>query len=249
MKTQWQICIADDEYLARELLKEFLRPFPEFCVAWECETGQEAADVIRNDNPDLVFLDIQMPELTGLEVLEVTGRQHGVIFTTAYDQHALKAFDLHAVDYLLKPFSRERFETALNKARQQAAAQDNPPLKQLVSQHQQQAQRILLRERGQTIAIPFEELLYAEAQDDYVVLHTAARSWMKTQTLSELEQQLPATQFVRVHRSYMLNLQALESLQKLSKDSHQAVVQGGKTVPVSRSGLDKLRAAGLDRIS
>ena len=175
MKTQWQICIADDEYLARELLKEFLRPFPEFCVAWECETGQEAADVIRNHNPDLVFLDIQMPELPGLEVLEVTGRQHGVIFTTAYDQHALKAFDLHAVDYLLKPFSRERFETALNKARQQAAAQDNPPLKQLVSQHQQQAQRILLRERGQTIAIPFEELLYAEAQDDYVVLNVVNR--------------------------------------------------------------------------
>jgi two-component system LytT family response regulator len=183
MKSPCRVCIADDEYLARELVKEFLRPFPQFQLTWECETGQEAADVIRDEQPDLVFLDIQMPELTGLEVLEVTGRKHGVIFTTAYDQYALKAFDLHAVDYLLKPFSRERFEAALHKAAQQVAAQENPPLQQLLSQQQQQAQRILLRERGQTVAIPFEELLYAEAQDDYVVLHTAARSWMKTRTL------------------------------------------------------------------
>ena len=245
MKSPCRVCIADDEYLARELVKEFLRPFPQFQLTWECETGQEAADVIRDEQPDLVFLDIQMPELTGLEVLEVTGRKHGVIFTTAYDQYALKAFDLHAVDYLLKPFSRERFEAALHKAAQQVAAQENPPLQQLLSQQQQQAQRILLRDRGQTVAIPFEELLYAEAQDDYVVLHTAARSWMKTQTLSELEQQLPAQQFVRVHRSFMLNLQAFDSLQKISKDSHQALLRGGKSVPVSRSGLDKLRAAGL----
>ena len=148
-------CVAiEDEPLALELVKNYIAKIPNLQLIGSFTDAIEASEFIRKQKPDLLFLDIQMPELTGLEVLEVTGRQHGVIFTTAYDQHALKAFDLHAVDYLLKPFSRERFETALNKARQQAAAQDNPPLQQLVSQHQQQAQRILLRERGQTIAIP-----------------------------------------------------------------------------------------------
>ena len=241
MNKRLQILIADDEELARRLTIEFLRQHADIDIIAEAETGLEAVDAINKLNPDLVLLDIQMPELSGLEVLELTGRRHGVVFTTAYDQYALKAFDLHAVDYLLKPFSQQRFDEALNKARK-LLAQETTAVSQLLKQETEKMQRLLIRDRGHVHVVMLASIDYVEAQDDYILIHAAGKSYMKTQSLSELEAQLDASQFVRVHRSYLLQLSALQSIEKASKDSHVAILKNGAQVPVSRAGHERLKS-------
>lgn len=236
--------IADDEMLARRLVSEFLRKHPDIELIAEVDNGQDAVNTILERQPDLVFLDIQMPELTGLEVLQISGRQSGVIFTTAYDRFALQAFDLHAVDYLLKPFSQQRFDEALGKARKLLQEpQPASPLTGLLAQQNRQLQRLLIRERNHTHVLPVEQIDYVAAEDDYLTIYAGQRSWMKTQSLSELESQLDASQFVRVHRSYLIRLAALDCLEKAGKDSQLAVLHSGAKIPVSRSGLERLKAA------
>ncbi|WP_422943735.1 LytR/AlgR family response regulator transcription factor [Undibacterium sp. TJN19] len=247
MNKPLQVLIVDDEELARRLSVEYLRAHPDLEIIGECETGMEAVDAIAKLNPDLVLLDIQMPQLSGLEVLELTGRRSGVIFTTAYDQYALKAFDLHAIDYLLKPYSQQRFDEAINKARkllaQEVTATENTQaLEKLVAQHSEKLQRLLIRDRGQVHIVALENIDYVEAQDDYILIHTGDKSLMKTQSLSDLETQLDATKFVRIHRSYLLHLAALKSIEKASKDSHVAVLRNGQQIPVSRAGYERIRA-------
>lgn len=246
MNKPLQVLIVDDEELARRLSMEYLRTHSDLIIAGECETGVEAVDAIQKLNPDLILLDIQMPELSGLEVLEVTGRRSGVIFTTAYDQYALKAFDLHAVDYLLKPYSQQRFDEALTKARKLLSAETSgipatQALSQLISEQSEKMQRLLIRDRGQVHVVALDSIEYVEAQDDYILIHAAGKSYMKTQSLSELEAQLDAARFVRVHRSFLISLAALKSIEKASKDSQVAVLHNGAQVPISRAGHERLK--------
>ncbi|BBB67666.1 DNA-binding response regulator [Undibacterium sp. YM2] len=251
MNKRLQVLIVDDEELARRLSLEYLRAHPDLDVIGECETGLEAVDAINRLNPDLVLLDIQMPQLSGLDVLELTGRRSGVIFTTAYDQYALKAFDLHAVDYLLKPYSQQRFDEALGKARKlliQETSASSPTssstqaLETLLAQQSEKLQRLLIRDRGQVHVVPLDSIDYVEAQDDYILIHAAGKSYMKTQSLSELEAQLDAGKFVRVHRSFLVQVTAVQSIEKTSKDSQVAILKSGAQVAVSRAGNERLRA-------
>lgn len=238
--TSLKTILIDDEELARRLVREYLRAHTDVEIIAECENGQQAVDAILQHKPDLVFLDIQMPKLTGFEVLEITQRQHGVIFTTAYDQYAMQAFDQHAIDYLLKPFSQQRFNDALNKARK-LLGQSDPAIHSVVAQQAQKADRLLIRDRGTTVAVPFAEIDYIAAQDDYVQIHYAGKSLMKTQSLSEFEKHLPSDQFVRLHRSITARIGAIKQLERASKDSFQAVLHSGAIVPVSRSGYDRIK--------
>ena len=237
--------IVDDEPLARALVREFLRAHPDIQVVGECGNGFDAARDITALNPDLVFLDVQMPKLNGLEVLELTGRNAGVIFTTAYDEYALKAFDHHAVDYLLKPFSQARFDEALAKARQ-LLGQAAPGVPALLADPGQRLQRILIRDRQQIHVLAVDQIEYIQAQDDYISLYSAGRDYLKTQSLTEVAERLDPQQFVRVHRSYLLNLHILKSLDRASKDSFVAQTQGGRQIPISRAGHERLMAL-IDR--
>jgi two-component system LytT family response regulator len=240
MHKQLQILIVDDEELARRLTREYLRHHNDINIISECENGLEAVQAITEHNPDLIFLDIQMPKLSGLEVLELTGRSSGVIFTTAYDQYALKAFDLHAVDYLLKPFSQQRFDEALDKARKMLG-QTAPELQKLLAQPVTKLERLLIRDRGQVHIIPVDKIDYIEAQDDYINIHSGGKAILKTQSLSELETQLDSSKFVRIHRSYVIGLNALKSIERVGKDGYVAVLHNGVQLPISRSGYERIK--------
>lgn len=241
MTANLKALIVDDEELARRLIREYLKPHADIDVVGECENGLEAVKDIGTLAPDLVFLDIQMPKLTGLEVLDLTGRRSGVIFTTAYDQYALKAFDLHAVDYLLKPFSQERFDEALTRARK-LLGQTEPALDSLIADTSEKLERVLIRDREQVHVIPVEKIDYVEAQDDYIAIHSEGRSYLKTQRLSDLEQKLDAKTFVRVHRSYIVNVSQLQAIEKFGKDGHAARLRSGKRIPISRAGYERIRS-------
>ncbi|GGC96189.1 LytR/AlgR family response regulator transcription factor [Undibacterium terreum] len=236
-----KVLIVDDEDLARRLVREYLGQHADMEIIGECDNGLQAVKDITGLNPDLVFLDIQMPKLTGLEVLELTGRNSGVIFTTAYDQYALKAFDLHAVDYLLKPFSQTRFDEALAQARK-ALGQTLPALENLLTQTGEKLERILIRDRNQVHVIPVEKMDYAEAQDDYISIQSEGKCYLKTQRLSELETQLDPKKFVRIHRSYIINIEKLQSIERQTKDSHVALMRDGKQIPISKAGYERIRA-------
>lgn len=241
MNKQLQILIVDDEELARRLTREYLRKHCDINIMGECENGLEAVQAITEQQPDLIFLDIQMPKLSGLEVLELTGRNSGVIFTTAYDQYALKAFDMHAVDYLLKPFSQQRFDEALNKARRMLG-QVTPELQNLLAQPIAKLERLLIRDRGQVHIIPVNKIDYIEAQDDYINIHSGGKAILKTQSLSDLEAQLDNSEFVRIHRSYIIRVDALKGIERASKDSYVAVLHNGTQLPISRAGYERIKA-------
>jgi two-component system, LytTR family, response regulator len=233
--------IADDEALARQLIREYLRRYPDIVVVGECEDGLQAVRDIGALEPDLLFLDICMPRLSGLEVLASTGRRGGVIFTTAHAEHALQAFDLHAVDYLLKPFSAARFDAALAKARAQAGG-PRLGLDALIAEASPWLERILIRDRDQTHVIAVANIDYIEAQDDYIALHAGGRSYLKTQRLADIEAQLNPRCFLRVHRSFLVNLARLQTIERQGRDGHAAVLLCGARVPVSRAGYERLRA-------
>jgi len=240
--------IVDDEELARRLVREYLQGHADIEIVGECENGLDAVKQIGALAPDLVFLDIQMPRLTGLEVLELTGRRAGVIFTTAYDEHAIKAFELHAVDYLLKPFSKARFDDALARARTlHAPARGTPEsaansaLDALVARKTAPLERILIRDREQVHVIAIEQVECIEAQGDYLAIHADGKCHLKPQRISEIEEQLDATRFLRVHRSFIISLAHLQAIERPGPDRHAARLRSGKRVPISRSGYEKLR--------
>ncbi|WP_331350848.1 LytR/AlgR family response regulator transcription factor [Cellvibrio sp. UBA7671] len=233
-----QLLIVDDEPLARALTREYLAKHKDINIIGEATNGLEAVDAINRLAPDLVLLDIFMPKLNGLEVLELTGRTSGVIFTTAYDQYALKAFDLHAVDYLLKPFSQARFDEAIVRARKLLDATP-ANISELIADAK--LERIVVRDRGQVHIIPLAEVEYIEAQDDYISIYWNGKSIMKTQSLSALEAQLDSQEFVRIHRSVIAKLSAVKSLERISKDAQVAVLHSGVKLPVSRAGYERLK--------
>lgn len=235
--------IVDDEELARRLVREFLSAHADIEIAGECDNGLEAVRQIGALAPDLVFLDIQMPKLTGLEVLELTGRRSGVVFTTAYDEHAMKAFDLHAVDYLLKPFSRSRFDEALSRARTLLGHDAPAALDSLVAERAgKPLERLLIRDRDQVHVVPVEDIDCIEAQGDYLAVQAGAQCLMKRQRMAEIEEQLDPRNFIRVHRSFIVNLAALQSIERFGADGHAARLRNGKRVPISRAGYERLKS-------
>jgi two-component system LytT family response regulator len=239
-----RVLIVDDEPLARESLSLALSEFKEIEILGECENGFEAVKAIKEKKPDIVFLDIQMPKLDGFDVLELLGENPPfIIFVTAYDQYAVKAFESHALDYILKPVSPERLKKAIQKVWEQLRLKHNQPVGQLLNSHHFQKTplaRILVRDRTNVTIIPVEEIVYFEAQVDYVNIHTEERSHLKKQTLSQLETLLDSRQFIRIHRSFILNINYLKKIEPYSKDSRIAKLKTGITLPVSRSGYGRI---------
>jgi two-component system LytT family response regulator len=237
--------IVDDEELARALLREYIGSSPDIEIVAECANGFEAVKAIAEKKPGLVFLDIQMPKLDGFEVLELIGPDVAVIFVTAYDQYAMRAFDEHAVDYLLKPFSLERFQKALERARQRLGEKGKPPVAELARAArppQEYLQRIVVKDGARVHIIPVDRLDYAESQDDYVSLHSQGKSYLKEQTISSLEAALDPQRFVRIHRSVIVNLERVAKIEPYAKDSRVAVLSDGSQLPVSRTGYERLRS-------
>ena len=235
--------IVDDEELARRLLREYLGAVAEIEIIAECADGFEAVKVITERKPDLVFLDVQMPKLDGFEVLELIGRDVAVIFTTAYDSYAMRAFDAHAVDYLLKPFRFDRLQTAVERARQRIGRPAPAPadLSAAARPPHHYPDRLVVKDGTRVHIIPIAKLDYAEAQDDYVSLHSEGKTWLKQQTISSLESSLDPRQFVRIHRSYLVNLSRVARIEPYAKDSRVAILTDGAQLPVSRSGYDRLK--------
>jgi two-component system LytT family response regulator len=235
--------IVDDEELARQVVYEMLLPHPEVQVVAECANGFDAVKAVAELNPDLLFLDVQMPKLDGFEVLELVGPDVAVVFLTAYDQYALKAFEVHAVDYLLKPFDATRFDAALERAKERLGTK-LPPAAQLAAAARAPAQfleRIVVRDGAKVDIIPCERLDYAEAQDDYVLLRSQGKNYLKQETISNLETSLDPSRFARIHRSYIVNLERIAKIEPYSKDSRVAVLSDGTKLPVSRSGYARLK--------
>jgi two-component system LytT family response regulator len=240
--------IVDDEELARHLLREYLNQAGGVEVIAECANGFEAVKAIAERKPDLVFLDVQMPKLDGFEVLELIDPSVAVIYVTAYDQYAMRAFDAHAVDYLLKPFSQDRFKKALERARQRLG--EPVPVKPRISATElsaaarapeQKLERIVVKDGAKVHIIPLEKLDYVEAQDDYVALRSEKKNYLKQQTISSVEAQLDPKKFVRIHRSYIVNLERIARIEPYTKDSRVAVLTDGTQLPVSRSGHARLK--------
>jgi two-component system LytT family response regulator len=245
--------IVDDEELARALLREYVESSTGIEILAECANGFEAVKAISEKKPDLVFLDVQMPKLDGFEVLELIGQEVAVIFVTAFDQYAMRAFDEHAVDYLLKPFSLERFQKALERARRRLGENASPipkgpqalpatELARAARSPREYLQRIVVKDGARVHIIPVERLDYAEAQDDYVSLHSQGKAYLKEQTISSLEAALDPERFVRIHRSVIVNLERVEKIEPYAKDSRVAVLSDGAQLPVSRAGYERLRA-------
>jgi two-component system LytT family response regulator len=238
------VVIVDDEAPARALIREYLELHTDVHVIAECSNGLEAVKAANELKPDLLFLDIQMPKLDGFEVLDLIGRDAaGVIFTTAYDEYALRAFEVHAVDYLLKPFGPERFAESLQLARSRISQRQPIPARELLETHREGSaiDRLLIRDRSQVHVIPIEQIDYVEAQDDYVSIRAAGRSYLKEQTLGELETQLTSKGFLRIHRRYILNVSRLARIELSEKDSRVAILNDKTELPISRSGYAKLR--------
>lgn len=237
-----RVLIVDDEELARAVVREHLAAHADLEILGEAANGFEAVKLAAELKPDLVFLDVQMPKLDGFEVLALLEGKPAVIFVTAFDQHALRAFDAHAVDYLLKPFSKERFDAALDKARRAAKpAPDLAPTLQSAARDGKPLDRIVVKDGPKVTLVPLDKLDFVQAQDDYVLLKTEGRELLKQQTLSSLEGQLDPARFIRVHRSFILNLEKLARLEQDSKEHWEAVLRDGARLPVSKTGYQRLR--------
>ena len=297
--------IIDDEPLARMIVREYLGAYPEITIVQECSDGFEGIKAIQQHHPDLIFLDIQMPKINGFEMLELVEEPPAVIFTTAFDEYAIRAFENHAVDYLLKPFNKERFDKSLRKwmdnrvaadraaaARTGASSSANPgnsnntgsdparsnaginsgnnparahdadsearppagstearppagsteALLETAAQSPTQQHRIVVKTGGKIKIIPLEDIHFLEAADDYVKIHTHQGAFLKNRTMSYFEHALDSTQFVRTHRSYILNIQQVTRIDPYEKDSHLCILQSGAQVPVSKAGYVKLKA-------
>lgn len=237
--------IVDDEELARKLLIEYLSDHPGIEVVAECANGFEAVKAATELAPDLLFLDIQMPKLDGFEVLDLIDTRPAVIFVTAYDEYALKAFEVHAVDYLLKPFGKDRLAEALNRARERMEKREPPDFPSLAADARPRkipVDRILIREGSKVHVIPAEKIDYVEAQDDYFAVRTGGRKLLKQGTLSRLEEELDPKRFIRIHRSYILNIDRLSKIEPYAKDSRVAILNDGTRLQVSRAGYTKLKS-------
>lgn len=240
--------IIEDETPAREILKHYLKDFPEIEIIAECADGFSGLKTISELKPQLVFLDIQMPRLTGFEMIEVMTEKPAVIFTTAYDQFAIKAFEMNAVDYLLKPFPKERLKNAVTKAVEKIGKSEEKLLEkssgEILSRMPSPSapvNRIVVRKGNAISLIPVEELRYVEAQDDYVMIYHNTGKALKQQTMKFYEDNLPGKDFVRIHRSYIVKVSEIKRIEPYGKDNHVAILHSGDRLPVSRAGYKLLK--------
>ena len=238
--------IIEDESPARELLRHYLQDYPEIEVIAECQDGFTGLKSISEMKPDLVFLDIQMPKLTGFEMLEVLEERPDIIFTTAFDQFAIKAFELNAVDYLLKPFHKERLKEAIIKvmAKSGSEKESQRATSQLLARRPDPSSplsRIVVRKANSIYIIPVDQVRYVEAQDDYVMIYHTAGKALKQQTMKFYEDNLPKTDFVRIHRSYIVKVEEIKRIEPYGKDNHIAILVSGDRLPVSRVGFKQLK--------
>jgi two-component system LytT family response regulator len=240
--------IIDDEPLARMVVKEYLQQYPQIEVMQECGDGFEGLKAIQQHQPDLIFLDVQMPKINGFEMLELVDQQSvpSVIFTTAFDEYAIKAFEAHAVDYLLKPFNKDRFNKAIDKYLAQAPAAVTAPkqteeLLETAANSPAQHERIVVKTGTKVKIIPVQDVEYLAADDDYVSVYTAEGSFLKNKTMNFFEQTLDPKYFVRVHRSYIIAIQQITRIDPYEKDAHLAILKSGAKIPVSKTGYVKLK--------
>ena len=238
------VMIVDDEELARHVLRELLQTHPDVEIVAECANGVEAVKAVADRKPDLIFLDVQMPKLTGFDVLELIGTDVPVIFVTAYDQYAMRAFDVHAVDYLLKPVGRDRLDAALERAKSRLGEKmpRGEELAAAARAPQQFLERIVVKDGPKVTLIPIAKLDFIEAQDDYVGLASGGKKILKQQTIASLEASLDPDSFVRIHRSYIVNLERVARIEPYGKDSRLAILHDGTRLPVSRAGYARLKS-------
>jgi len=236
--------IIEDEELGRELIKNYLKDNEQIDIIAECENGFEGIKQIQELKPDLIFLDIQMPKLNGFEMLEILDEKPEIIFTTAYNQYAIQAFELNAIDYLLKPFSRDRLYDALEKASQRLSSKENQDdrIGKLIQQPLDEVlERVVVKSNHKINVIPVEKIRYLEAQDDYVMIYTFDGKYLKQATMKYFEQHLDPKHFMRVHRSYIIRLDQVNQLEPYGKDNYVAKLKDGPAVKISKSGFKALK--------
>ena len=244
-----KVIIVEDERPARDLLMNYLEVFPDMEVIGQYDNGFDGLKAINDLKPDAIFLDVQMPKLTGFELLEVLEHQPEVIFTTAYDQFAIRAFERNAVDYLLKPFSRERFKEAINKLKVRLEAKGGgdkersgiDKIRQHFAESDEKLHRVVIKKSGKIHVISTGDINFLEAQDDYVMIYTDEGKYLKQQTMKYFEKHLDNQQFVRVHRSYIANIACIERIEPYEKSNFILILKDGNKVPVSRSGMQVLK--------
>jgi two-component system LytT family response regulator len=238
-----KVVIIDDESLARSMVKEYIAAHKDLEVMQECSDGFEGVKAINQHQPDLIFLDIQMPKINGFEMLELIEQPPAVIFTTAFDEYAIKAFEAHAIDYLLKPFDQERFDKAIKKWRDQHSISENQTKELLdtAALSPSQNNRIVVKNGTKIKIIPVHDVFYLEAADDYVKIHTSEGYFLKNKTMQHFEDTLDTQHFVRSHRSYIVNVQQITRIDPYEKENHVAILRSGAKVPVSRGGYGKLK--------
>jgi len=246
MEKMNKVIIIDDETLAREIIKKYLLSHNEIEIGAECSNGFEGVKKINELNPDIVFLDIQMPRLNGFEMLELIDNPPVIIFTTAYDQYAIKAFEVNAADYLLKPFSRERFEEALEKAmiNLKNKKEQSKIIKELIkhtSNIDEYLERIVVKDGPKIHIIPVDSVKYIEAQDDYVLIHSTEGNLLKQKTMKYFEEHLSPDDFLRIHRSFIVFIPRIKKIELVEKETYKLYLDDGTSLPVSKSGYEKLK--------
>jgi two-component system LytT family response regulator len=238
--------IVDDEELARRVLREYIEKESAMEIVAECANGFDAVKAVAEHKPDVIFLDVQMPKLDGFEVLELIDRQVAVVFVTAFDQYAMRAFDAAAVDYLLKPFGLERFRSALRKIEQRTGEIRPASLPGELSNAARPAgeylERLVVKDGARVHVIAAGRLDYAEAQDDYVALRSEGKTWLKQQTIASLEAALHPRRFIRIHRGYLVNIERITRIEPNTKDTWIAVLVDGSRIPVSRGGYARFNS-------
>jgi two-component system LytT family response regulator len=240
--------LIDDEPLSREIIKSYLKKFPTIEVVEECNDGFEGVKAIQQHQPELIFLDIQMPKINGFEMLELIQPMPAVIFITAFDEFALKAFEANAIDYLLKPVAEERFVKAIQKfldsrllSGSASVETHTSDLLEKMAQSPAQNNRIVVKTGSKVKIIPVHEIQYLEADDDFVKIVTAEGTFLKNKTMAFYEQALDAQQFVRVHRSYIIHISQITKIEPYQKETHMAILRGGQQIPISKTGYAKLK--------
>ena len=233
--------IIDDEPLARSIVKAYLNNYEDIEVVAECNNGFEGVKSIEEHQPDLLFLDIQMPKINGFEMLELLDRDVSVIFTTAFDEYAINAFEASAVDYLLKPFTQERFDKSITKWKKSNSSGNTESIRELINQQPSDNRRIVVKENGNIQIIPTEDILFIEAYDDYVKVHTKEKYYLKKKTMNYYENSLLKTTFFRIHRSYILNINKLTKIESFEKNSYRATLTNGTVIPISRTSYSELK--------
>ena len=234
--------IIDDEPLARSLVKEYLQAYKNIEVVEECNDGFQGVKAIQQHQPDIIFLDIQMPKINGFEMLELVDNPPHVIFTTAFEEYAVKAFETYALDYLLKPFSKDRFDKCIQKLLQQKSSPaQTDALLETAAQSPEQNNRIVVKDGGKIKIIPVAHVQYLEAADDYVKIHISDGTFLKKKTMQYFEELLQSQQFVRIHRSFIINTQLITRIDPYEKDNHLVLLASGAKLPASKAGYMKLK--------